>query len=220
MNVRRLTKITSILFILLIINPLGMSKPIAGGGTEPDNPIGGNTEPSHNSTIVTIISTISAEPSGGQFVPTSGSISTAPRPTDEPSFGAIPSEPPAASTGSTKPYLYHGESPSMDELESLGGDLEAEGNIKYLILYNNRWSTGSTAFWLNDKTNSLSYVDVPQYITYFEKYPNGEVTTTDWEYMQKGYHPAWFSADEKGWHRVAIWGSESGWSSVVWIYVH
>ena len=34
------------------------------------------------------------------------------------------------------------------------------------------------AFWLNDKTNSLSYVDIPQYITYFEKYPDGEVTIT------------------------------------------
>lgn len=108
----------------------------------------------------------------------------------------------------------------MEELENLGGDLEAEEGIKLYVLYNNKWSIDAMAFWLNDRTNSLSYVDVPQYLTYFEKYPDGEVTIKDWGYIQKGFHPAWFSADEKGWHRVAIWGSESGWSSVVWIYVH
>jgi hypothetical protein len=208
--VRELIKIVFLLFILIIINPSGTSKPILGGGNEP----------SDKSTVTVITTTGSVGSSEGAFVPTSGSISTAPRPKDEPSFGAIPSEPPAASTGSTKPYLYHGEGPSMDDLRSLGGEVKAEGSIKYYVLYNNKWCTGSMAFWLNDKTNSLSYVDISQYITYFEKYPDGEVTITDWGYMRKGFHPAWFSADEKGWHRVAIWGSESGWSSVVWIYVH
>ena len=75
------------------------------------------------------------------------------------------------------------------------------------------------AFWLDDRTNTISYVDAPQYITYFEKYPDGHVVTSEWGYMEKGFHPASFSADEKGWHRIAIWGSVSGWSDVQWIYV-
>ena len=202
------TPIALILFILIMINPLGLSQILAPA----DGP-----EPSDNITIGTRISYVFA---GGQYVPTAGSISTAPKPKDEPSFGAIPSEPPEASTGSTKQYLYHGKSPSMDELESLGGELNDEGRLKYHILYNNKWCIDPTAFWQDDKTNTLTYVDIPQHITYFEKYPDGEAIITEWGYMQKGFYPASFLADEKGWHRVAIWGNVSGWSNVVWIYVH
>lgn len=202
-----------ILFTLIIINPFGLSTDRNGTYCAQ----GGRPEPSDNITIVTYASYILT---GGEYVPTSGSISTAPKPTDEPSFEAIPSEPPEASTGSTKQYLYHGESPPINELESLGGKLEEEGNLQYYILYNNKWSIDPTAFWLDDKTNTLSYVDVPQHIVYFEKYPDGEAIITEWGHMQKGLYPASFVADEKGWHRVAIWGSVSGWSDVVWIYVH
>lgn len=196
-----------LLYIFIIINQLGSS---TGLHSLP------GLEPSGNITISTYVSYVLT---GGEYVPTSGSISTDPKPTDEPSFEAIPSEPPEASTGSTKQYLYHGESPSIDELESLGGKLD-EDKIKYYILYNNKWSIDATAFWLDDKTNTLSYVDEPQHIVYFEKYPDGEAIITEWGYMQKGFYPASFVADEKGWHRVAIWGSVSDWSDVVWIYVH
>ena len=230
----------AMLFTLIMLTPLGMSQNIvistgfddyvistdsdgyAGGGTEPSPPLNGGTEPQnyYSSSVTVITSGGSNSPTKGGYVPSKGSMATTPRPSDEPSFGAVPSEPPAASIGITKPYLYHGESPSLEELQSLGGELQKEGDIKYYALYNNKWSVDPIAFWMEDQTNSLSYIDVPQYITYFEKYPDGEVVTKDWGYMQEGFHPAWFSGDEKGWHRVAICGSLSGWSNVVWIYVY
>lgn len=239
---KNLMQTAILLFTLIMVTPSGMSQnivistgfddyvistesddyvnPPISGGTEPK--WGGGTEPqNYYSSSVTVIKSGSSNPSTkGVYVPSKGSMATTPRPSDEPSFGAVPSEPPAASIGITKPYLYHGEAPSLEELQSLGGELQKEGDIRYYALYNNKWCVDPIAFWMEDQTNSLSYIDVPQYITYFEKYPDGEVVTKDWGYMQEGFHPAWFSADEKGWHRVAIWGSISGWSNVVWIYVY
>ena len=142
-----------------------------------------------------------------------------PQPSDEPVFGTLPSELPAVSPGSSIPYIYHGESVSLEDLRRIGGEIKLSNGICFYILYNNIWSLGPASFWLDDGTNSISYVDTPQYITYYEQYPDGHVVTRNWGYKNEGFYPWWFSADKRGWHRLAIWGSESKWSNVLSVYV-
>jgi hypothetical protein len=218
---RKIVQLILISFLVLLINCASEMSNKIGGWPEPK--AGGGSEPSQSQGSVISYSVVgSANPqptSAGGFVATSGSIAVVPRPSDEPLFGSVPLEPQEPSSGSSAKYLYHGENPSIEDLRSLGGDLKIDGSIKYSVLYDNSWNTSETAFWLDDETNSLYYIDRDQYVTYFEKYPDGSITTTDWGLTEKGYHTGWFSADKKGWHRVAIWGSESGWSNVVWIYV-
>lgn len=204
-----------IILLVLIISMPSCAAWIAGGGIEPS---------SSSATEVTIVHSGSAQNSQssattGSYVPSTGSLTQTPRPTNEPDSGEIPAEPSEASKGSTTRYFFHGQNPSLDELQEIGGAIAPNAEIQYMILYNNQWIQNPAAFWYKDQPNSLLYVNQPQYITYYEKYPDGHVDLNDWGYMSKGYHTAWFSADERGWHRLATWGSESGWSNVVWAYV-
>lgn len=221
----RQTVLISIAALVMLLFQQTSNGGCYGFGFEPgDSSQNSGIEPSSDGTSITVVTSrltnsVSPGSTGDSFTPTKGSIQVDPSPSDEPEFGSIPVELPEASTGSPIPYLYHGESPSIDELQDLGGSIKTDDQINYYILYNNKWCADQAAFWLDDRTNSVLYINNSQYLTHFEKYPDGHVVTTNWGFMERGFHPAWFSADEKGWHRLAIWGSEEGWSNVIWIYV-
>lgn len=131
----------------------------------------------------------------------------------------IYNNPPSASSGQSFSYLFHGQKPSMEDLRSIGGDLAIGNGLQFFILYNNKWCQQYTSYWNADRTNTLLFIDQPQYISYCEKYPDGKVARNDVGYADMGYFPGWFEGDSRGWHEIAVWGSKSGWSNILEIYV-
>jgi hypothetical protein len=138
---------------------------------------------------------------------------------DTTSSSTFGNNPPSASSGQSYPYLFHGQNPSLGELSRIGGNIPAQKGLQFYILYNNLWSQEYTSYWFGYTTNTLLYNDIPQYITIYEKYPDGQITRNDLGYINKGYFPGWFEADTKGVHELRVWGSQSGWSNTLTIYI-
>lgn len=139
-------------------------------------------------------------------------------PSGEPIAGGMPISIPPASTGESVPYLYHGQDISLEDVIKVGGMISQVGSLQQFILYNNKWTQEPTAYWSNTQTNSIIYVDVPQYILVRIKYPDGQIVLKDWGFWAEGYHAAWVLAESKGWCQIALLGSNSGWSNVLWVY--
>ncbi|MDQ1260860.1 MAG: hypothetical protein QG575_41 [Euryarchaeota archaeon] len=140
-------------------------------------------------------------------------------PMDLPYAEPMPTVMPQASYGDYIPYLYHGEDISVEDISKIGGEIGLGPGIQIYIRYNNIWYQDPTAYWSNQNTNSIIYIDDSQNIKAYIKYPDGQIIWKDWGFWREGYHAAKIIAGTDGWNQIAIWGERSGWSNVLWIYI-
>ena len=94
-------------------------------------------------------------------------------------------------------------------------------NFQQWVLYNRAWSVGPAAVNYYRQISAILWNDQNQYITSYEKYPDGTIRRHD-----VGYHSAntyvhgRFIGDVPGWHQLVMKGSLSSWSNIIWVYVY
>jgi len=140
-------------------------------------------------------------------------------PMDLPYAGPMPTVMPPASNGDYIPYLYHGKDISPEDISVIGGEIDPGTGLQMYIRYNDIWLQDPTAYWSNQNTNSIIYIDDPQSVKAYIKYPDGQFIWKDWGFWREGYHAAKIIAGTEGWNQIAIWGDRSGWSNALWIYI-
>jgi hypothetical protein len=89
--------------------------------------------------------------------------------------------------------------------------------IQIWVFYNNHWTQGPSAVFLNQQMNIAVRNGQSQFLWGYDS--NSWQMWSSWGLRWPGTMFSTFLGDVRGWHMVAMWGSKSGWSNVLPIYV-